>query len=604
MKRLRFSLPALLVLVPVSRAERDDVLQQVVALGRGENRVMEHLDVLCNRFGPRLTGSDNLQNASEWTRDAFAAFGLAESRLEKWGEYQVGFNRGPWFGRMVKPVEQPLQFGTGAWTAGTRGVQRGPALLGPKNEAELEAMRPRLAGAWVLIPRGAGGRGGGRPAGGPGRGAGGGGGGAAGGGQGERGDAGAAQPRPEVVFRQKLDEAFQQAGILGRISPSSGELIHTSGRPPRSWDQLPTIPSINLLKKQYDEIVARLEKGEAVELEFDVRNWFKKGPVPLYNVIADLKGSDRPDEFVIVGGHIDSWDGASGAVDNGTGCAATLEAARLLVKAGAKPRRTIRFMFWSGEEQGLQGSAAWVRANPDLMNRISAVLVDDGGTNYLSGIQATEKMMADFERVFAPVQALDPGMPFEIRKVAGLPPGIGSDHDSFLRVGVPGFFWMQKGRSNYNRHHHTQFDTYDAAIPEYQRHSAMVIALGAYGIANLDQLLPRDNLVAARGARRRLGAQLEELKVVEVTEDTVAARGGLRAGDVILKVDGAKVADQEAMRAALRTGEPKKKLIVSRGGQEVELTLEWPPAAPANDPSRRPGGGDAPRRRPEGGGGR
>jgi hypothetical protein len=408
-----------------------------------------------------------------------------------------------------------------------------------------------------------------------------------------------------VAFRLKLEDAYKEAGILGTIRPSAGELIHTSGRPTRSWDQAPTTPAINLLKKQYDEIVARVEKGEAVELEFDIRNWFKKGPVPLYNVIADLKGSDRPDEFVIVGGHLDSWDGASGALDNGTGCAATIEAARLLVKAGAKPRRTIRFMLWSGEEQGLQGSAAWVKANPDLMKRISAVLVDDGGTNYLSGLQSTEAMLASLEKAFAPVKALDREMPFEIRKVAGLPMGIGSDHDSFLRAGVPGFFWLQKGKSNYNRHHHTQFDTYDAAVPEYQRHSAMVIALGAYGIANLDELLPRDNLVAARGAGgrgRRLGAQLEEMKVVEVVEDSAGARGGLKAGDVILKVDGAKVADQMELRTALRAGDPKKKVTVSREGQELELTLEWPAQPPAGDPARRPDG-EAPRR-PEGGGGR
>ena len=252
------------------------------------------------------------------------------------------------------------------------------------------------------------------------------------------------------------------------------------------------------MRKQYDEITGWLKAGKTVTLEFDIRNHFKKGPIKLYNVIADIPGTEKPDEYVIVGGHIDSWDGATGATDNGTGVATTLEAARILMKAGVKPKRTIRFMLWSGEEQGLLGSAAYVKSHKDLMSRISAVLVHDGGTNYLSGIGATEAMLADFEKVFEPVKDLDPAYPFEVRKVAGLMGG-GSDHASFLGANVPGFFWGQRGgRAVYQHTHHTQFDTFDAAIPEYQVHSSLVVALGAYGIANLDHLLSREKLRARR----------------------------------------------------------------------------------------------------------
>ena len=168
---------------------------------------------------------------------------------------------------------------------------------------------------------------------------------------------------------------------------------------------------MTLLRKQFDEIAGWLKDGKAVTLEFDIRNYFKKGPIKLYNVIADIPGTEKPDEYVIVGGHIDSWDGATGATDNGTGVSTTLEAARILMKAGVKPKRTIRFMLWSGEEQGLLGSAAYVKAHKDLMPKISAVLVHDGGTNYLSGIGATEAMLSDFEQVFAPVKELDPRLP-------------------------------------------------------------------------------------------------------------------------------------------------------------------------------------------------
>ena len=152
-------------------------------------------------------------------------------------------------------------------------------------------------------------------------------------------------------------------------------------------------------------------------------------------------------------------------------------------------------MVWSGEEQGLLGSAAYVKAHKDVMPKISAVIVHDGGTNYLSGIGGTEAMMSDFELVFAPVKELDPQFPFEVRKVAGLSGG-GSDHASFLAANVPGFFWRQSGKARYQHTHHTQYDTYDQAIPDYQKHSALVAAVSAYGIANLDHLLSREKLRA------------------------------------------------------------------------------------------------------------
>ena len=123
----------------------------------------------------------------------------------------------------------------------------------------------------------------------------------------------------------------------------------------------------------------------------------------MYNVIADIPGTEKPDEIVIVGGHIDSWDGATGTTDNGTGVATTLEAARLLMAAGAKPRRTIRFMLWSGEEQGLLGSVAWIKDHAAELDNISAVLVHDGGTNYVSGIQATAAMLPAMKIAFKPV---------------------------------------------------------------------------------------------------------------------------------------------------------------------------------------------------------
>jgi C-terminal processing protease CtpA/Prc len=193
-------------------------------------------------------------------------------------------------------------------------------------------------------------------------------------------------------------------------------------------------------------------------------------------------------------------------------------------------------------------------------------------------------MYSDFEQVFTPVKKLDPKFPFQLRKVPGFSGGGGSDHSSFLAANVPGFFWGQRGgTANYQHTHHTQYDTFDAAIPDYQKHSSLVAAIGAYGIANLDHLLSRDKLRTVGGTggnRRRLGAQLDEMTVAEVEDGSTAQKSGMKAGDEILKVDGAKVVDPIDLGRALRAGEPKKVVTVRRNGKEIDLNLSWePPAA-------------------------
>ena len=357
-------------------------------------------------------------------------------------------------------------------------------MLAPANAEELAALRPKLEGAWVITQTasrrrpGSSGSEGAPASGAPASGA-------------------PASASSDRAFRDELNKAYDEEGIAGTIRSGRGELIHTGGSSKISFDKLPTRPAVTLLAAEHKEIVDRLKAGEEVRLEFDIRNWFVEGPIELANVIAEIPGTEKPDEVVIVGGHLDTWDGATGATDNGTGVATTLEAARLLVKAGAQPKRTIRFMLWGGEEQGLLGSRAYVEKHKEEMPKVSAVLVHDGGTNYCAGITATPPMVRMLEEVFAPVANLDPELPFKVREVKGLSGG-GSDHASFLRADVPGFFWSQKGRANYNHTHHTQFDTYEQAIPEYQRNSAVVIAVGALGIANLPTLLSRARTCARR----------------------------------------------------------------------------------------------------------
>lgn len=531
-----------LALAPSAAArQRDAVVEKVIELGRSDSRVDEHLRYLVERIGPRLTGSPGLQRANEWARARFAAFGL-EARLERWGEMPVGFERGPSTGGMVAPLRVDYVFGTQAWSPGTPGPVRALALLQPRTVSELEADPGRWFGTWVVdLPR---------------------------------------EERPRGSERRKLDAALAELGIAGRVR-NSGELVHTGGNSEISFDELPTQVSVQVQRSYFDDLLARLQNGQAVELEFDVDNRFLPGPFPQYNVVADLVGSEFPDQYVVVGGHIDSWDGARGAQDNGTGVATTLEAARLLAAAGAAPRRTIRFMLWSGEEQGLLGSRAYVAAHQDDMERVSAVLVHDGGTNYLSGIAGPPALVGDLRFAFEPVLQLDPLLPFEVEENGGLSRGGGSDHSAFVSAGVPGFFWEQSGRTDYDFVHHTQHDHLEHVVPEYQRHSAMVVAIGAYNLACLDHLLDRTGLIdpSARGGRdpkrRLIGVYLEDNEVTQVLEDGMAAAAAWQEGDVIVSIDGVEVADQREIGEQLQSGGPRKVFVLRRGEELVESVLDY-----------------------------
>jgi Zn-dependent M28 family amino/carboxypeptidase len=296
------------------------------------------------------------------------------------------------------------------------------------------------------------------------------------------------------------------------------------------------------------------------------------------NVVADIPGTEKPDEFVLVGGHLDSWDGATGAIDDGSGCVTAMEAARLLMAVGARPKRTIRIVLWSGEEQGLLGSRAYVAAHKEELPKISAYLNHDSGTNHVSGIRCTPAMRADVERAFRGVNTIDPKKPFKITETNGLRGG-GSDHSSFIRAGVPAFMWRLSGDHDYGHIWHTQHDHYDQAVEAYQVHSSMVIAIGALGLADLDNLLSREKMAAPPGRQRRslarfLGVEMDGLKITKVLPDTPAAKARLAPGDKILRFAGEEVTELRSFFRALFSASGKGKVVVLRSGKEVALDLE------------------------------
>lgn len=529
--------PAAAAVVTAAPEHPDPVVRAILRHGRTDSQVNALLRQMTDQFGPRLTGSHNLMAAEAWARDQFAGFGLQAS-LEKWGDFPVGFDRGPQRGAMIAPERVELDFITPSWTPGMLGPVSGPAILYPRTLADARALKERTKGAWVV----------------------------------HRKD----DHTIDRKLEEKIDKVLDDGGALGYINPAGdrkGQLVHTFGRYRISWKDLPKQVNIMLRGDQHQTLVEKLEAGAEVALEFSIDNRFFNGPVPQHNVIADIPGTEKPDEYVIIGGHIDTWDGALGVVDNGTGVATTLEAARLLMKAGARPKRTIRFMLWSGEEQGLLGSEAYVKAHPELMDKISAVLVHDGGTNYLSGLSVTPEMADAAKRALEPVIDLDAAMPFGLYYADGLRPG-GSDHTPFISAGVPGFFWHQAGKADYDHAHHTQHDVWEAMVPEYQQHSAMVVALAAWGFANLDGLLDRTDSKPL-GTSRRLGVMLDENRLTEVVPDGNAARLGLKVGDLIVKMDGKDTKTMRDIVRGLRAKGDKRVITYKRGKRTKTVTLDF-----------------------------
>ncbi len=520
---------------------RDDaaVVAQLIELGRRDSRAEAHLRHLCLTIGPRLTSSHNLATAEQWALAQFRDWGL-DAHLDRWGEYPVGFDRGPFRGHRIGAESEPFEFTTMSWTAGTQGPTRGAVLFKPETLAQLAEVKDRIAGAWLIsrsYPRGS-----------------------------ER-------PKVEKEERDELTAALALAGSAGEIRSAGRNLVITDGNHKIAWDELPKTVRVVLRADQFKALADSVEAGESVEVEFDIDNRFYEGPVQQYNVVADIRGSEFPDEYVIVSGHLDSWDGAQGAVDNATGCATTMEAARLLMACGAKPRRTIRFILWSGEEQGLFGSTGYVRDHKDQLERISAVYVHDGGTNYLSGLGITIDMEKQMREVCAPLFDLNPAMPFKLRVNDGFRYSPDSDHAPFAGAGVPGFFWDQSGKSDYTHMHHTQYDTFETAVNEYQEHSSLVAAIVAFNTANLQSRMNRDFFEAL--PPRRMGVNLDGTKLGSVTRKGMAAEAGWQVDDVVVSIDGVAISTREEISEELQKGGPRKVVVIRRGETTIETVLDF-----------------------------
>lgn len=494
-------------------SQQSKEIDRIIELGRTDNRTMHHLDIITNRFGGRLVGSDAYETAALWCASEFKKWGM-EVILDEAGSVPVGFNRGPWFGRLLAENGMTLHFATPSYTSGTKGVQRGHVLIEPRNREEFERMKGALKGAWVLI----GGKNDGWPV-----------------DYSAKADSVRAgiiayndsigkinreimfwnfanRGKPARELHQLKEEPalfyreMREAGILGIIQSSAvpiRALYDRKNLNKMTFDNLPTVCDIKLDEQQYAIIEKMAGERRYFLLEFDIRNHFKPGPVRFHNVIGIIRGTRYPDEYVMMGGHLDAFDVATGGVDDGSGATPVMEAARLIMAAGGKPKRTILACLWAGEEFGLLGSKHWVESNKDKLPKISNYFNRDGGPTVASGLEVPEAMYDDFEKVCRPLNRINPDFPFTLTKNTNPPrprptTAGSSDHAYFAMNGVPTLSFDTPDTKGYDFSYmeiwHTEKDTYDKSIAEYQEHTSVVTAVVVYGLANLDHLLSRKGL--------------------------------------------------------------------------------------------------------------
>jgi len=256
------------------------------------------------------------------------------------------------------------------------------------------------------------------------------------------------------------------------------------------------LPTAYITSENY-ELIWRLLKRGPVQVEVEITNSFSDKPVDVYNTVAEIRGSEKPDEVVVIGAHLDSWDLGTGSTDNGTGSMVVLEAARALEKLGLKPKRTIRFVLFSGEEQGLNGSRAYVEAHKADLSKFSAILVHDTGTGKVLslGLQGNYQDREDLDKALEPLREIGL-LELSLRSMSG------TDHLPFDQAGVPGFYAIQDP-VDYNRTHHSQSDTFDRVHEDTLIQGAQVLAVWVYNVAQLPDLLPRKPLEQLKGERER-----------------------------------------------------------------------------------------------------
>ncbi len=489
-----------------------DLLNRIRKEAMERSQIMKSMHMFTDLYGPRLTGSPNHKAAAEWAVKQMTAWGLENAHLEPWDFKHPGWLNERLTAHLVSPVKDPLVCEVLAWTPSTKGTVQASVfqLVLPERPSQeqltmvLNNLKAKVRGKIVLV---------GKPAtipvsiNPPAK---------------RQTDEQAQQrygpnarpfnfptpsptptpapnaPKP-LTNRQvdeQLDTFLKESGALVRVNDAGREVRQIRAFNNRTFDVNKVVPTVVMSNEDFGRISRILDDGTTVVLEFNIVNRIYPEGATSYNTVAEIRGSDKADEVIMLGGHLDSWHAATGATDNAIGCTIMMEAARILKTLGVKPRRTIRVALWSGEEQGLLGSQAYVKEHFGSFEdpkpgyeKFGGYFNIDSGTGRLRGAG-----------VFGPPEAAnilrDILAPFKDDGVVGASVTRsrrlgGSDNTSFNQAGLPGI-GMGQDPIEYGTHTwHTNLDTYERILEDDVKKDATVVAWAVYQLAMRDDLLPR-----------------------------------------------------------------------------------------------------------------
>jgi hypothetical protein len=494
-----------------------DALAKIREEGIAHSQVMKTTSYLTDTSGPRLTNSPGIRTAAQWVLGKMNEWGIANTKLEPWGPFGRGWSNEHFEAAMLKPYHLNIIGSPKAWTPGTNGLITGDVVIGVvTTQADLEKYRGKLRGKIVLAiaprevtaqfqpnatrytdeqlqamsnppaPRGAGGQ--------PGAG-------------GQRG------PAQQNLTQAQRNQFYLDEGVLAVVehgSATGGNITVQGGGDPAI--NAPPVPvQVVIAVENYGIMYRNVQNGIPVSMELNVVNKFYDQDLNSFNIVGDIPGTDKASELVMLGAHFDSWHAGTGATDNAAGCAVMLEAMRILKTAGLPSHRTIRIALWTGEEQGLYGSAAYVREHfavrqtmqlkPDH-DKMSVYFNVDNGTGQIRGVylQGNTAARPVFEAWMQPFK--DFGMTTLTNRNTG-----GTDHTNFDDVGLPGFQFIQDPIEYDTRTHHTSMDTFERIQSKDMMQNAVIVASLAYQAANSPEMFPRKPLPAPPAPRGGRGGQ-------------------------------------------------------------------------------------------------
>jgi hypothetical protein len=490
-----------------------DLLERLRQEEKNNSQIMKTMHMLSDMYGPRLTGSPNHKAAGEWAVKQMTLWGMKNAHLEPWDFGHVGWLNERLTAMVVSPVKDVLTVEAVAWTPSTRGVVTAKAyqMILPERPTQeqltayLETQKAKvrgkivLAGKHTVIPvdlsppakrltdeqaqqrYGPNARpGGGFPRPSP-----------------------TPTPAPGAPRRltnrqidEQIDTFLKTNGALIRVNDAAFAFRRIRAFNNRTFDVNRALPTVVMSNEDYGRITRILADGADVTLEFNILNRVYPEGKTSYNTVAEIPGTDKADEVIMLGGHLDSWHASTGATDNAIGCAIMMEAARILQTLGVKPRRTIRVALWSGEEQGLLGSQAYVKEhfgsfeNPKPgYEKFGGYFNIDSGTGRVrgAGVFGPSAAADIMRKILEPLK--DDGV---VGAVASRSRNLGgSDNTSFSQAGLPGI-GMGQDPIEYNSHTwHTNFDTYERILEDDVKKDAVTVAWAVYQLAMSDELLPR-----------------------------------------------------------------------------------------------------------------